>query len=169
LTSTVRFAPRSRRPSRRWIHRLLGRPPSGRFDRAPITPIVTGYDPDFMPGYEVPLPSQRAMSRIAARNAEALSGASIDELQYHHFSIVMHLMQRLALFAACNIDGRKPKKVDRNTGAVSASQRKRSSSLTLNSSRIGARSTRCQPDNLSRTGAFYCSTFRFSMGGHGVI
>jgi endonuclease G, mitochondrial len=95
-----------------------------------------GYGPDFIPGYEVPLPSHCDMSRIAARNAEALSGASIYELQYHHFSIVMHRMQRLALLAACNIDGRKPKKVDRETGAVSASQRKRSSSLSLNSSRM---------------------------------
>jgi DNA/RNA endonuclease G (NUC1) len=41
--------------------------------------------------------------------------------EYHQFSIVMHRMQRLALFAACNIDGRKPKKVDRDIGAVSAS------------------------------------------------
>ena len=80
-----------------------------------------GYDPDFIPGYEVPLPSHRDMSRIAARTAQALSGANIYELQYHHFSIVMHRMQRLALFAACNIDGRKPKKVDRDIGAVSAS------------------------------------------------
>jgi endonuclease G len=77
-----------------------------------------GYDPDFIPGCEVPLPSHRDMFRIAARNAEALLGANIDELQYHHFSIVMHRMQWLALFAACNIDGRKPKKVDRDTGAV---------------------------------------------------
>jgi hypothetical protein len=43
------LAPRSRRPA------LCGFTDfwSGRFNRARITPIGDGYDPDFIPGYEV--------------------------------------------------------------------------------------------------------------------
>ena len=124
-----------------------------------------GYGPDFIPGYEVPLPSHCDMSRIAARNAEALSGTKIYELQYHH----CHASHAKARPVRCLQHRRsKAEEFDRDTGDVSASQRKRSS-LSLNSSRIGAPSTRCQPDNLSRTVAFYYCTFRFCMGGHGFI
>jgi hypothetical protein len=145
------LAPRSRRPSPRWIHRLLARPPSGRFDRARITPIVT---------VTVRTSFRATKSRcLLTVTCPGLLRGTQKPCQARRFTsfntiIVMHRMQRLALFAACNIDGRKPKKFDRDTGAVSASQRKRSS-LSLNSSRIGAPSTRCRLDNLSRTVALF--------------
>lgn len=52
-----------------------------------------GYDPAFL---GVPLPLPGAGSNAAVASAE---------LRYHHFSIVMHRVRRLALFTAVNVDG----------------------------------------------------------------
>ncbi|MEE2033716.1 DNA/RNA non-specific endonuclease [Rhodococcus chondri] len=55
-----------------------------------------GYDPRFL-ATEVPLP------QLGSGVAELAS----QELNYHHFSIVMHRRRRLALFTAVNIDGQQ--------------------------------------------------------------
>lgn len=52
-----------------------------------------GYDPDFL-GIPLPVPG-------AGSNAPVASA----ELRYHHFSVVMHRVRRLALCTAVNIDG----------------------------------------------------------------
>jgi endonuclease G len=51
-----------------------------------------GYDPAFLP-HPLPLP------------VPGTADAS-PELRYHHFSVVMHRRRRLALFTACNTDGK---------------------------------------------------------------
>jgi endonuclease G len=79
-----------------------------------------GYKPRFIPGHEVPLPAlSAALKRAAAPNREAESDDDPFELKYHHFSVVMHKRRRLAIYAACNVDGRTAKHIDRRTGAVS--------------------------------------------------
>jgi len=62
-----------------------------------------GYDPAFLP-HPLPLPVPGA---AAAPHASA-------ELRYHHFSVVMHRRRRLALFTACNIDGRLSRRPERD-------------------------------------------------------
>jgi endonuclease G len=54
-----------------------------------------GYDPEFL-AQPLPCPVPGA----------ALAEVASDELRYHHFSVVMHRQRRLALFTACNIDGK---------------------------------------------------------------
>ena len=54
-----------------------------------------GYDADFL-RHPLPLPAPGA----------ELAAVASPELRYHHFSVVMHRERRLALFTACNIDGR---------------------------------------------------------------
>lgn len=78
----------------------------------------SGYRPAFIGGHTVPLP--RLTDAIAADAAPNLQGDDDEvELKYHHFSVVMNRKRRLAFFTASNIDGKKAKKVDRDTGAVS--------------------------------------------------
>ncbi|MBG0826660.1 DNA/RNA non-specific endonuclease [Planomonospora sp. ID67723] len=54
-----------------------------------------GYDPAFL-AHPLPLP-------VPSPELAAVASA---ELRYHHFSVVMHRQRRLALFTACNIDGK---------------------------------------------------------------
>lgn len=79
-----------------------------------------GYDPTFLPGYELPLPrlSGAIAPESAAINQEALPGRPDYELPYEHFSIVMNARRRLAFFTATNIDGLKAKSYDRQTGQI---------------------------------------------------
>ncbi|MFC4313351.1 DNA/RNA non-specific endonuclease [Steroidobacter flavus] len=79
----------------------------------------SGYKPKFIEGHVVELPALTAQQRqSAARNREAESGDDPFELKYHHFSIVMNKKRRLAFFTACNIDGKRSKHVDRDSGVV---------------------------------------------------
>ena len=78
----------------------------------------SGYKPTFISGHTVPLP--RLTDAIAGDAAANLQGDDDEvELKYHHFSVVMNRKRRLAFFTASNIDGKKAKKVDRDTGLVS--------------------------------------------------
>lgn len=58
-----------------------------------------GYDPDFLAR---PLPMPVPSPDLAA--------VASPELRYHHFSVVMHRRRALALFTACNIDGRSARR-----------------------------------------------------------
>ncbi|MEO3782651.1 DNA/RNA non-specific endonuclease [Actinocorallia sp. B10E7] len=58
-----------------------------------------GYDPGFL-AHRLPLPVLPG----------TLAAAASAELKYHHFSIVMHRKRRLALFTACNIDGKRSRR-----------------------------------------------------------
>ncbi|MEV4145538.1 DNA/RNA non-specific endonuclease [Amycolatopsis sp. NPDC049691] len=65
-----------------------------------------GYDPGFLPGHTVPLPTlPDALVPLAAENRQATSEPRY-VLPYHHFSVVMNKVRRLAFFTAVNIDGR---------------------------------------------------------------
>ncbi|MEU0794483.1 DNA/RNA non-specific endonuclease [Amycolatopsis sp. NPDC005961] len=65
-----------------------------------------GYDPDFLPGHTVPLPGlSDALAALAATNRQA-AGEPRYVLPYHHFSVVLNKVRRLAFFTAVNIDGR---------------------------------------------------------------
>ncbi len=78
-----------------------------------------GYDPAFISGHEVPLPALTGdLLRRAALNRQAPIGANPHELQYHHFSVVVNRFRRLAFFAACNIDGRTAKYLNRGTDEI---------------------------------------------------
>jgi endonuclease G len=82
-----------------------------------------GYDPAFLPSYEIPLPtlaSEEART-AAAVNSEARRGPEY-ELPYEHFSVVMNGRRRLAFFTATNINGLTAKAYDRNTGKITAYQ-----------------------------------------------
>jgi endonuclease G len=74
-----------------------------------------GYDPDFLPGHTVPLPAlSDALAELAAVNRQA-AGEPRYVLPYHHFSVVMNKVRRLAFFTAVNIDGRTSQSLRRDT------------------------------------------------------
>ncbi|MEU8636149.1 DNA/RNA non-specific endonuclease [Amycolatopsis sp. NPDC048633] len=73
-----------------------------------------GYDPDFLPGHTVPLPTlPEALVAVAATNRQA-AGEPRYVLPYHHFSVVMNKVRRLAFFTAVNIDGRTSRSLRRD-------------------------------------------------------
>jgi endonuclease G len=102
------------------LDRLSARP--GRGTAAPesvrIDPDYSnrqGYDPDFLPGHTVPLPAlSDALAELAAVNRQAV-GEPRYVLPYHHFSVVMNKVRRLAFFTAVNIDGRTSQSLRRDT------------------------------------------------------
>ncbi|WP_395103856.1 DNA/RNA non-specific endonuclease [Actinomadura sp. SCN-SB] len=63
-----------------------------------------GYDPAFL-ARPLPLP---VLPPELARVASV-------ELRYHHFSVIMHRQRRLALFTACNIDGKRARRPRRES------------------------------------------------------
>ena len=78
-----------------------------------------GYDPNFLGAVAVPLPQlSAAQKRVAAKNKERRSGDDPHQLRYQHFSVYMNGARRLAFFTATNIDGTRPRDVDRKTGEV---------------------------------------------------
>jgi endonuclease G len=81
----------------------------------------SGYKPRFIDGFTVELPQLSERQKIdAAPNLQAQPGDDPFELKYHHFSVVMNRVRRLAFFTACNIDGTRAKHVDRETGQVTS-------------------------------------------------
>jgi endonuclease G len=77
-----------------------------------------GYEPGFIPGFQVPLPDFSGVPYRIAKNLEATGTDDRFELRYHHFSVVMNAERRLAAFTACNIDGSRIKAINRQTKAV---------------------------------------------------
>jgi endonuclease G len=78
-----------------------------------------GYDPAFILGAEVPLPTPSAdlAKQVAALRAGE-PNAEDGELKYEHFSIKMNKGKRVAIFSATNIDGETYQSVDRRSGKV---------------------------------------------------
>ncbi len=91
--------------------------PSGREDADDYSDRG-GYEPGFIPGFQVPLPDFSNVPYRVARNQEATGNDDEHELRYHHFSIVMNADRRLASFTACNIDGSRIKAINRETKVV---------------------------------------------------
>ena len=62
-----------------------------------------GYDPGFL-GVEVPLPTP---SKKLEDNIAPVTGNKQNLLNYTHYSLMMHKKRKLAVFTACNIDGKQ--------------------------------------------------------------
>jgi endonuclease G, mitochondrial len=78
-----------------------------------------GYDPDFLEGFPIPLPTlNAAMKKAAAKSNQPTKGKDASVLDYQHYSVVMHAKRRTAIYAAANIDGESWKTVNRKTGQV---------------------------------------------------
>lgn len=81
-----------------------------------ITPAAAfegrqGFEHTFLNGLNVDFPQ-----RVGARNgdeAPLLNGTS-PVLNYEHFSLIMSKSREIAMFTACNIDGRESKKIKRS-------------------------------------------------------
>ena len=81
----------------------------------------TGYNPEFIAGFTVPLPVVNDTSIVAPLRVQEADFAA-GELKYEHFSLKMNKDKRVALFTATNIDGATYLSVDRKTGQVAASE-----------------------------------------------
>jgi endonuclease G, mitochondrial len=76
-----------------------------------------GYDPDFLGsnGKRVPLPELTDdMKRDCAINRRAGQGLDEYVLPYHHFSIVMNKVRKMAFYTAVNIDGTSVNRLGRD-------------------------------------------------------
>jgi endonuclease G len=68
-----------------------------------------GYDPDFLDGWNIPLPQVAGATKSDLR--ELKTGGT--ELKYQHFSVLMSKERRMPLLTAVNIDGGNSKRVPR--------------------------------------------------------
>ncbi len=76
-----------------------------------------GYDPNFLGsnGKRVPLPELTDdMKRDCALNRSAGRGMSEYVLPYHHFSIVMNKVRKMAFYTAVNVDGTSINRIGRD-------------------------------------------------------
>jgi endonuclease G len=80
----------------------------------------SGYNPDFIAGFKLPLPVMTDASQVAPLRAQE-PDFEAGELKYEHFSLKVNKSKRIALFTATNIDGATYLSVDRQTGQVKAS------------------------------------------------
>jgi len=72
-----------------------------------------GYEPGFIPGFVVPVPSFENVGYALAVNSHAEGDDHPNELRYHHFSVFMNAERRLASVTACNIDGSRGVSINR--------------------------------------------------------
>jgi len=80
-----------------------------------------GYDPDFLPHWNVSLPLMtKKIKKNAAEKLEYGDDEDPYELKYQHFSLVMNANRQLAYFTAVNIDGDTWIKIIRETGEPQA-------------------------------------------------
>jgi len=80
-----------------------------------------GYDASFL-GIDVPMP---ALSKAQAKQAAVPKGAGKKAgpaLPYFHFSVVQNGERKMPFFTAVNIDGKRAKSINRETGEVEASE-----------------------------------------------
>ncbi|MBI5319171.1 DNA/RNA non-specific endonuclease [Bradyrhizobium sp.] len=82
-----------------------------------------GYEPGFIRGFNVPLPSFDSVPYNLAVNREAGRGEDRHELRYHHFSIFMNADRKLAALTACNVDGSRLFAINRRTKEVKKASR----------------------------------------------
>ena len=74
-----------------------------------------GYDPKFLKGDPIPLPTMTAaMKKKAAKLLAPGRGNDPNELKYEHFSVVMNSERRMAYFTATNINGKLWKQMSRD-------------------------------------------------------
>lgn len=93
-------------------------PPPPSSEKAPSSDYAArrGYDPDFLDGFAVPLPTlTAAKERQVAINRQPAPGMPAYALPYHHFTVVVNKARKLAFYTACNIDGATAKSINRKT------------------------------------------------------
>lgn len=72
----------------------------------------SGYEVDFLgDGFSVPLPR---LTESQAKDAVKITGTQRIELRYENFSVVQSKKRRMCYFSACNLDGKKSKKIPRS-------------------------------------------------------
>lgn len=77
----------------------------------------SGYDPDFIPGFSIPLPDIKNKGDIAPlKHTEENYKDGV--LIYEHFVVILNQKRRCAFYTATNIDGETYKSVNRKTGEV---------------------------------------------------
>lgn len=75
-----------------------------------------GYDPDFLDGFTVPLPTLTpAKKKQVAISRQPTAGLPDYALPYHHFTVVVNKERKLAFYTACNIDGASAKSINRKS------------------------------------------------------
>ncbi len=72
----------------------------------------TGYDASFLDDFEVPMP--QPIGRMKG-DVLVIRGSQDNRLDYQHFSVVMSRSRKLPMFAACNIDGKTSRQIQRGT------------------------------------------------------
>lgn len=83
----------------------------------------SGYLPDFIEGFSVPLPVLNAsLKKQLAPLQTTETDYAKGELKYEHFSIKINKGKKIAIYTATNIDGKTWLKVARDTGLVSGSE-----------------------------------------------
>jgi endonuclease G, mitochondrial len=70
-----------------------------------------GFNEAFLADFPVPMP--RCVGRSAGDQVPLKSGGGT-VLRYSNFSVVMSMSRRIALYTACNIDGKASKKIKRD-------------------------------------------------------
>ena len=70
-----------------------------------------GYDPDFLSGWRIELPLATGARR--SDMCKLRRGGTGVELKYRNFSVVMSSSRRLPMITACNLDGKKSRKMPR--------------------------------------------------------
>ena len=83
-----------------------------------------GYDPEFIKRHPVPLPVLSASQlEDASVRVDAVRDNDGVRLDFLHFSVVQHSSRRLPWFTAVNIDGRRLRRINRQSGEVEATER----------------------------------------------
>lgn len=70
----------------------------------------SGYDPNFLTGWNVPLPMPTGDDARSLRR-----GGTGVELKYEHFSVIMSKSRRMPIITACNINGQESRRLPRVT------------------------------------------------------
>ncbi|MFV8054578.1 DNA/RNA non-specific endonuclease [Mycobacterium sp. 48b] len=82
----------------------------------------SGYDPEFLSkAVAVPSIPAKLLAHCAVPKGLRRSSANA-VLRYHHFSLVIRADRRMPLFTIVNIDGRRLRKINRQTGEVEAAE-----------------------------------------------
>lgn len=80
----------------------------------------SGYDPEFLSkAVAVPSIPAKLLAQCAVPKGLRRSTANV-VLRYHHFSLAIRADRRMPLFTIVNIDGRRLRKINRQTGEVEA-------------------------------------------------
>src|SRR3954465_15251043 len=86
---------------------------AGREQTTPASQFTgrTGYDGEFLSGWQIPLP--RAIDAAATDMRPLRRGGDGVELKHRHFSVIMSGSRRLPMITASNVDGQASRRLPR--------------------------------------------------------